>query len=519
MRRRTSAALVVRWLFTVLGASSIHLRGLNRRSSQGAAMARRRSLRFSVMRPSRNADRPITRVSAPARTAWRMFSGFSPPSATHSIASIPGICFPRRIFSRAWGRNSGSGTSGSVVRITTKARWGRRSARSGSGVAGLKARPASAPASAIMRRVRRGYGQASKWTEIRLAPSRASWGQIHSGATPIMWTSKGRRVSGRRSAMIFVPRVITGTKLPSSTSKWIRSAPASSRMWTTSPRRSNGAAASEGARRGIRLRPRLAAGFFRQRHERADALPIDRVPYVAILLERRPDHNAIGNGELLAHVRVPNAGVGEDGGIGHGLLNDLERLRGGLAAGDEARDAQSIGPGVEHGGAGDVGDMTGAQVAGGFRDDIEEQPHRLGADGVLMADDLAAVGVPQAEIASVDAGEDLTDEGGAGGHRQVQRGYRVPQDIHPEGEAHLGAELGDDPGHRSDGDGLYLREIGKAGLVGEHHRVDAAVLEGIQIGPGLFHHPAHALPEVVVGVAGERLEVAHGDDRLGGAEE
>jgi len=95
---------------------------------------------------------------------------------------------------------------------------------------------------------------------------------------------------------------------------------------------------------------------------------------------------------------------------------------------------------------------------------------------VLVAHHLPAVGVPQAEVAGIDAGEDLPDELRPGHDCQVNRRRRVPQHVDAVGHANFPAQFADDAGHGGGGDRLDAGQVRQAGLVGEHDGVDAAIL-------------------------------------------
>lgn len=140
------------------------------------------------------------------------------------------------------------------------------------------------------------------------------------------------------------------------------------------------------------------------------------------------------------------------------------------------------------------------------------------ADGLLMADDRAAIGIPQAVIAGVDAGEDLAHEARAGGDSDINRGRRVPEHVDAVGAVDIGAQLGDDGGHAGAGNGLDLGEVRQAGFVGEHDGVDAACLQGAEIGADGCDDRFETAGGVVGGVAGQSAQVAHGDDGFAGLE-
>src|SRR5580692_11539720 len=69
------------------------------------------------------------------------------------------------------------------------------------------------------------------------------------------WTSSGSRVTGRSDLTTTGPILMFGTKWPSMTSTWIRSAPARSASRTWSPRRAKSAARMEGANLMVMVEP------------------------------------------------------------------------------------------------------------------------------------------------------------------------------------------------------------------------------------------------------------------------
>src|SRR5829696_6723229 len=77
-------------------------------------------------------------------------------------------------------------------------------------------------------------------------PASTYRGSMPSGRWTMRWASKGSEVWGRAAAMTSGPMVRLGTNCPSITSHWIRSAPASSRARTSSPRREKSAGSTEG---------------------------------------------------------------------------------------------------------------------------------------------------------------------------------------------------------------------------------------------------------------------------------
>ncbi len=87
----------------------------------------------------------------------------------------------------------------------------------------------------------------SQWTRKESEPASANSSRKRSGSEIIRCVSRGRRVTRRSAWTIGVPMERLGTKCPSMTSTWIRSAPALSASATCSPKREKSAARIEGA--------------------------------------------------------------------------------------------------------------------------------------------------------------------------------------------------------------------------------------------------------------------------------
>ncbi len=51
-------------------------------------------------------------------------------------------------------------------------------------------------------------------------------------------------------------------------------------------------------------------------------------------------------------------------------------------------------------------------------------------------------------------------------------------------------------------------------LVGEHHRIDAAGLQGLEVMTRFFQHPCHPAAHIIGRVAGQGAQVTHGNNRL-----
>src|SRR5882724_9668456 len=102
--------------------------------------------------------------------------------------------------------------------------------------------------SALMRcTVRCRLSLPSQWTRNESEPAAANSSRKKSGSEIIRCVSRGRCVTRRRDWTIAGPMERFGTKCPSITSTWIRSAPACSASATCWPRRAKSAARIEGA--------------------------------------------------------------------------------------------------------------------------------------------------------------------------------------------------------------------------------------------------------------------------------
>src|SRR5205807_1063526 len=87
---------------------------------------------------------------------------------------------------------------------------------------------------------------ASTCTSIKVAPALANASRNSSGRSIIRWASIGSLVARRTASTTWGPKVRLGTKWPSMTSTWIRSAPAASASFTCSARRPMSAERIEG---------------------------------------------------------------------------------------------------------------------------------------------------------------------------------------------------------------------------------------------------------------------------------
>src|SRR5215471_3140482 len=117
------------------------------------------------------------------------------------------------------------------------------------GVAGLMTTPARLPRALIRCTVRCRFGLPSQWTRSESDPASANVSRNASGSDTMRCVSSGRRVTRRTDCTMAGPIERLGTKCPSMTSTWMRSAPARSASVTCSPRRAKSAARIEGASR------------------------------------------------------------------------------------------------------------------------------------------------------------------------------------------------------------------------------------------------------------------------------
>src|SRR5882724_5460302 len=128
--------------------------------------------------------------------------------------------------------------------------WSRSwmmSSSTADGVAGLMATAARLPSVLILCTVRCKLLLPSQWTRNESEPAAANSSRKKSGSEIIRWISRGRCVTRRRDWTIAGPMLRFGTKCPSITSTWIRSAPACSASATCWPRRAKSAARIDGA--------------------------------------------------------------------------------------------------------------------------------------------------------------------------------------------------------------------------------------------------------------------------------
>src|SRR5918996_898203 len=108
----------------------------------------------------------------------------------------------------------------------------------------------------------------SQWTRNESEPASVNSSKKKSGTEIIRWISNGKRVTRRSDATIGTPIEMLGTKCPSMTSTWMRSAPACSASPTCLPKCAKSAERMDGASLIMLLISSipLADHFFRRQH-------------------------------------------------------------------------------------------------------------------------------------------------------------------------------------------------------------------------------------------------------------
>ena len=185
---------------------------------------------------------------APAATHWPALEAFTPPSTIKSARGFTASSMlrMRRAFSSWAGIICWPPQPGLMVMTITWSTSASDSAMASNGVPGLMQTPQRAPSRRISLRVRLMCGETSMCT-FTVSANSMKKGTWRSGSTTIKWMSKGRFVSLRRAATRAWPKVMFGTKRPSITSRWRRSAPPASAARTSSARRPKSAVKIEGA--------------------------------------------------------------------------------------------------------------------------------------------------------------------------------------------------------------------------------------------------------------------------------
>src|SRR5437867_2110979 len=206
------------------------------------------AIRFSRIR-SGKMPLPDTRMSAPASAAIAPVSTLIPPSTWISVAR-PSLSTCRRaswIFGTTSARNACPENPGWTVMMRSRSTSLRNGRAFSNGVAGFRTTPGRIPASRIARIVARTSWSLSTWTVRSSTPASTNAFTKSCGCVTIRWASNGTLVRGRIDLTMAGPIVRLGTKWPSITSMWSRSAPASDASRTWSPRRSKRADKIEGA--------------------------------------------------------------------------------------------------------------------------------------------------------------------------------------------------------------------------------------------------------------------------------
>src|SRR5262249_48735096 len=142
----------------------------------------------------------------------------------------------------------------------------RISSSTEAGVAGLMTTPARFPRALIRCTVRCRLALPSQWTSRESDPASAKASRNASGSDTIRCVSRGRRVTRRTDCTTAGPIERLGTKWPSMTSTWMRSAPARAAAAIGCPRRAKSAAGVEGASR-TRFLPSGGTGLLEDVHE------------------------------------------------------------------------------------------------------------------------------------------------------------------------------------------------------------------------------------------------------------
>src|SRR5262245_33793513 len=210
----------------------------------------------------------------------------------------------------------------------------RISSSTEAGVAGLMTTPARLPRALIRCTVRCRLALPSQWTRSESDPASAKASRNASGSDTMRCVSRGRRVTRRSDCTTAGPIERLGTKCPSMTSTWMRSAPARSASATCSPRRAKSAARIEGA---SRTRPLRSGGTGLL--EGVRELPVPAGDLGDGLLPRRPLRPPADQGlpEVGAADRKPDEA--RDSGCGRQPLADLLLVL--APAEDDAADAVS----------------------------------------------------------------------------------------------------------------------------------------------------------------------------------
>ena len=148
---------------------------------------------------------------------------------------------------------------------------------------------------------------------------------------------------------------------------------------------------------------------------------------------------------------------------------------------------------------------------GELRVDVEQELHVLAPEMAAQARGARAIGAPKPHVGGEEAGEDLAREARPGHRADRHARDRVPEII--DAERRLEMRFGglDDGGHRRKALGRRFEDIGAIVLVAEHHGVDAARLQALDVGNRAFDQLVEPAVRVVKRRAGQGADVNHGD--------
>ena len=138
--------------------------------------------------------------------------------------------------------------------------------------------------------------------------------------------------------------------------------------------------------------------------------------------------------------------------------------------------------------------------------------------GSLAAQQMAEVVVVQATVTDVNTAEGAADELCLNGSSQLQAGQAVADGIDTVGNLDLTAQAADDVSHGSGSDVVHMALVGQGEFVGENDAVHTAVLQGMQVSAGMLNDGVHIGIVTEHGIAGQGIQVEHGNDGFLGAE-
>ena len=144
--------------------------------------------------------------------------------------------------------------------------------------------------------------------------------------------------------------------------------------------------------------------------------------------------------------------------------------------------------------------------------DVEEELHVLAAEVAAQAQRRGAIGLPKPHVGREEAGEDLAHEARARRRGDGDAGEGVPQIIDAERDLEMGLHRLNDGGHRRDPLRRRLQHIRPVVLVAEHHGVDAARLQRLDVLDHAFDQLLDASVRVIERRARKRADMGHGDD-------